>query len=153
VALEYGMPTGLQASPPARLSAWSFAGAVETRPIRFRVVGEGDRPLVNVGVSVAGEGFPQEGRTDKRGEAVVPLLALPGRRARAVLVAAPSNYWDHYVLEPELSEAEVNVARLRPISETIAGFPEQFRYGWGQMQMGLDRIADGLTGKGVKIAI
>jgi subtilisin family serine protease len=151
--LEYGTPAGPGRLAPARLASWSSAAGVETRPIQIRVVGEGDRPLVNAGVSLAGEGFPQEGRTDKKGEVTLPLLTAPGRRPRALFVTAPSNYWDHYRTEPEVSDREVNVVRLRAIGETLFGFPEQFRYGWGQIQMGLDRLPETLTGKGVKVAI
>ena len=152
-ALEYGTPAGLGKPAPARLASWSTQGNLETRQLRFRVMGDGDTPLVNVGVSLAGEGFPQEARTDRRGEVVLPLIALPGRRARSLFVSAPHDYWDQYLTEPELSDAEVNIVRLRGIEETIAGFPEHFRYGWGQLQMGLDRIPDSVTGRGVKIAI
>ena len=151
--LEYGTPAGLPAPAPTRLASWSSPGALETRPIQIRVIGEGDKPLANVGVSLAGEGFPQEGRTDKKGEVTLPLITFSGRRARSLFVSAPSNYWDHYLSEPDVSEREVNHVRLRAVGETIFGFPEQFRYGWGQIQMGLDRVPETLTGKGVKIAI
>src|SRR5262245_3529088 len=151
-APEYGAPATL-VRPPARLGAWNSIAAVETRQIRFRVTGEGDRPLPNVGVSLAGEGFPQEGRTDKRGEVTLPLIAVGGRRARSLLVPSPTSYWDQYVTEPELSDGEVNSIRLVPIEETIAGFPEQYRYGWGQLKMGLDRVPERFTGTGVKIAL
>ncbi len=151
--LEYGTPAGLSRPAPTRLAAWNFQGGVETRQIRFRVVGDGDKPLAHVGVSLAGEGFPQEGRTDKRGEVTVPLVTLPGKRARSLFVTAPSNHWDQYLTDPELSDTEVNVVRLRAIEETVAGFPDHFRYGWGQIQMGLDRIPETLTCKGVRIAI
>jgi len=151
--LEYGTPAGLQYPAPTRLASWNSVGTLETRYIQIRVLGEGDRPLANVGVSLAGEGFPQEGRTDKKGEITLPLVALPERRPRSLFVNAPSNYWDHYLVEPEVSDREANTVRLRAIAETIFGFPEQFRYGWGQIKMGLDRIPETLTGKGVKIAI
>ena len=151
--LDYAPPIAQQRPLPTRLAAWNTTGGLETRQIRLRVVGEGERPLVNVGVSLDGEGVPQEGRTDKRGEVVLPLVALPGARARALVVTAPGNYWDHYLVQPELSEADINVVRLRALSETITGFPEQVRYGWGQIQMGLHRIPETLTGKGVKIAL
>jgi len=82
-ALEYGTPTGLGSPAPTRLASWATMGNIETRQLRFRVVGEGDKPLANVGVSLAGEGFPQEGRTDRRGEMGLPLIALPGKRARS----------------------------------------------------------------------
>jgi subtilisin len=152
-SLEYGTPSALQSPPPARLASWSSAGTLETRYIPIRVLGEGDRPLANVGVSLAGEGFPQEGRTDRKGDVTLPLITFPGRGARTLLVSAPTNYWEHYLVEPDLSDREVNIIRLRAVGESIFGFPEQFRYGWGQVQMGLDRISENLTGKGVKIAI
>ncbi len=152
-ALEYGTPAGLGMPAPTRLASWSTLGNIETRQLRFRVIGEGERPLVNVGVSLAGEGFPLEGRTDRRGEVALSLIALPGRRARSLFVSAPHDYWDQYLTEPELSDAEINIIRLRGIEETIAGFPEHFRYGWGQLQIGLDRIPESVTGRGVKIAI
>jgi len=152
-ALEYGTPAGLGMPAPTRLASWSTLGNIETRQLRFRVIGEGERPLVNVGVSLAGEGFPLEGRTDRRGEVALSLIALPGRRARSLFVSAPHDYWDQYLTEPELSDAEINIIRLRGIEETIAGFPEHFRYGWGQLQMGLDRLPESVTGRGVKIAI
>ena len=151
--LEYGTPAGLQSAPPTRLASWSSAGTLETHYIPIRVLGEGDRPLANAGVSLVGEGFPQEGRTDKKGDVTLPLITFAGRHPRTLFVSAPSNYWDHYLVEPDVSDREVNIVRLRAVGETIFGFPEQFRYGWGQIQMGLDRIPETLTGKGVKIAI
>jgi subtilisin len=145
-ALEYGTPAGLALPAPTRLASWSFTGDLEARQVRFRVVGEGEKPLAHVGVSLAGEGFPHEGRTDKRGEVSLPLITLPGKRARSVFVSAPSGYWDQYLTDPELTDGDVNVVRLRAIEES-------FRHSWGQIQMGLDRVPDTLTGKGVRIAI
>jgi subtilisin len=40
VVLEYGTPAVTSREAPARLSAWSSGGAIETRPIRLRVVGD-----------------------------------------------------------------------------------------------------------------
>ena len=151
--LEYGTPAGLSPPAPTRLASWSVGGACESRPIRLRVVGEGDKPLANVGVSLAGEGFPQEGRTDKRGEVTLPLATLPGRRPRSLFASAPNGYWDQFLTEPDLVDSDMNVVRLHAIEETIAGFPEHFRYGWGQLQMGLHRIPENLTCRGLKIAI
>jgi hypothetical protein len=56
-AIEYGTPAGLSRPAPTRLAAWSTTASVETRQIRFRVIGDGDKPLVSAGVSLAGEGF------------------------------------------------------------------------------------------------
>ena len=151
--LEYGTPAGLATPASTRLASWSAIGALETRQIRLRVAGDGDRPLAGVGVSLCGEGFPQEGRTDKRGDVTVPLTTLAGRGPRSLFVSAPCNYWDQYLTEPELLDSEINVIRLQAIEETVAGFPGRFRYGWGQILMGLDRVPETLTCKGVRIAI
>jgi len=151
--LQYGTPAGLARPVPTRLGSWNTVGVLETRQIRIRVLGDGERPLASVGVSLSGEGFPQEGRTDKRGEVALPLITLPGQAARSLFVSAPSNHWDQYLSEPELSDGEVNVVRLRALEETVAGFPVHFRYGWGQTLMGLDRIHETLAGQGVRIAI
>jgi subtilisin len=151
--LDYPTPVAPPYPGPTGLATWSSTTSLETRQIRFRVVGEGERPLINVAVSLAGDGAPQEGRTDKRGEVTLPLVALPGTRARTLFVNAPNNHWDQYLVEPEPSDADVNVVRLRAIGETISGFPERFRYGWGQIQMGLHRVPETLTGTGVRIAI
>jgi hypothetical protein len=135
--LEYATPTGLVRPGPARLASWSFAGAVETRQMRFRVIGEGDKPLANVGVSLTGEGFPQEGRTDKKGEVTMPLIGLPGKRARSLFASSPSNYWDHYLTEPELLDGEGNVVRSAPSTRpsrdsrrTTGMAGASFRWGW-----------------------
>src|SRR5262249_19145467 len=151
-ALEYAT-AALSRATPMRLASWNSTNGIETRQIKFRVVGDGDKPLAQAGVSLAGEGFPQEGRTDKRGELTLPLTVWPGTRARSLFVSAPSNHWDRYLIEPDLWDGDVNVVRLRPIEATIAGFPEHYRHGWGQLQMGLDRVPEMFTCKGVKIAI
>src|SRR5262245_50536320 len=49
-ALEYGTPAGLSRPAPTRLASWVTTGSIETRGVRFRVIGEGDKPLANVGV-------------------------------------------------------------------------------------------------------
>src|SRR5262249_15860129 len=113
--LEYGAPAGLARPAPARLSSWNRVGAPETRRIRIRVIGGGERRLASVGVTLSGEGFPQEGRTDKRGEVALPLVTLPGQPPRSLLVSAPSNHWDQYLTDPQLSDSEVNVVRLRAL--------------------------------------
>jgi len=151
--LDYATTIDVTAPEAARVTSWSFAGGLDTRQIRLRVLGDGDRPLGGVGVSLAGIGFPVEGRTDKKGEISLPVALLPGRRPRSLYVSAPSNHWDHYLTEPDLSESEVNIVRLQSIDETIAGFPDRLRYGWGQLEIGLDRVPEALTCEGVRIAI
>lgn len=150
--LDYGGPLGLLRQPP-RFGSISFGATVKPATYKFRVLGEGDKPLANVNVSLTGEAFPAEGQTDKKGEVTLEMLTLPGLAPRSLFVSAPLNHWDRYLTQPNVSDSAVNVIRLNSIKETVSGFPDQFRYGWGQKEMGLDRMPDGLNGKGVKVAI
>src|SRR5262249_5928621 len=136
---------GLPPPAPPRLPSWRCGGAFKSRQIRLRVVGEGDKPLANVGVSLAGEGFPQEGRTDKRGEVTLPLATLPGRRPRSLFASAPNGYWDQFLTEPNLVDSDMNVVRLHATEETTAGSPEHSRYGWALLQLRLHRIPENLS--------
>ncbi|MEZ4308328.1 MAG: hypothetical protein R3F14_09815 [Polyangiaceae bacterium] len=43
--------------------------------------------------------------------------------------------------------------QLSSLSKTVDRFPARFRYGWGQKLMGLDKLPDTLSGRGVRIAI
>src|SRR5207244_6266615 len=52
-----------------------------------------------------------------------------------------------------LSSRSVNLVRLRSLGTTVDGFPQNFKFGWGQRIMGLDQVTDDLNGRGVKIAI
>ena len=53
------------------------------------MIRESDNPPSGVELILAGEGFTQEGHTNRRGELTLPLLALPGKRARSLFVVAP----------------------------------------------------------------
>lgn len=126
--------------------------AVKPRPIRFQVLGVGDKPLEGAVVTLTGDTVPGQLPTDAKGEATLDLYTLQDRPARALHVTKPGGYWDLYLTEPDLSDSTTNIVRLRSYTETISGFPEGFNHGWGQRMMGLSRLA-GFTGDGVKIAI
>src|SRR5262249_52864146 len=93
-AIEYGTPAGLSRPAPTRLASWSLGGSFENRQIRLRVIGEGEKPLANVGLSLAGEGFSQEGRTAQRGEGAPPPATMPGERPPPPVGDAPTRRWD-----------------------------------------------------------
>jgi subtilisin len=148
-ALSYGGPVPFVQHVPV-------SGAlldIKPKKIRFRVLGSGDKPLGNVTVTLSGDTVPAQGKTDANGEVTLDLYTLHDHPARTLFVTSPSGYWDQYLTGPALSDSAVNVVRLRAYTETIEGFPEGFRHGWGQRLMGLDSLPAGLTGRGVKIAI
>jgi subtilisin len=147
--LSYGGSVG----PVQKLSLLGMLTGLLPKKIAFRILGSSDKPLADATVTLAGDSVPVQAQTNKNGEVTLDLYTLQDRPARTLFVTTKSDYWDHYLTEPQLSDSAINVIRLRAYSETIDGFPQGFRYGWGQRLMGLDRLAAGLTGQGVKIAI
>jgi hypothetical protein len=149
--IGYGGPVGpLRAAPSfGMLSAADLA----PRTIRIMVVGEGDRPIAGADVMLMGEGWPAQGQTDANGEVALQLYTLPGHAAKSLFVSTKSGYWDRYIRQPPLDENNVNVVRLKSLSETIQGFPRQYRLGWGAKLMGLEAVPETLTGAGVRVAV
>lgn len=129
------------------------AAACVTRNLRFRILGKDDQPLAGVTVILAGDAYPAQGVTNEAGEIQLDLQTLGDRPPRVLWVQAPNGYWDLYLNNAKVSDASINVIRLRSFVDTINGFPQQFQFGWGQRVMGLDQAPRGINGAGVKIAI
>lgn len=122
-------------------------------PVKFRILGEGDAPLTNAKVTLQGDAFPQDGVTDKNGEVTLTLHTVGESPPRSLFVVVPKDYWDRFILTPDVSLTEVNVVRMFSLRQWLSGFPASYKFGWGQRLMGLDQLPEHLTGKGVKIAI
>ncbi len=150
--LGFGEPAAAVKEPPETVT-WKAPSGIKPRTIRFKVLGDAERPLKDATVTLCGEGIPVQGRTDAKGELSLELYAFPGDRPKSVFVSAECNHWSRFLPDPELSESGINTIRLASLEESIKGFPEQYSYGWGAQLMGLDRLDRRLTGKGVKIAI
>jgi subtilisin family serine protease len=150
--LSYGgQSTLFRATPSA--APLSLGVGANNRKIAFKVVGDRDMPLVGVTVQLTGDAFPSQGQTDSDGNVSLDLITLGDRPASALFVAPTPGYWDLYLTHPQLNEESVNLVRLRSLTASVTGFPQQFAFGWGQRVMGLDRLPRELGGKGVRIAI
>lgn len=131
-----------------------MGGGMEQATVRLRVIGEGDAPVEGASVTVEGAGFPQEGTTDARGEVELTLFRMPGSAmVQSVFVRPRRGHYNRMLRAPNLTTTGLNVIRLKPIADIVPGFPKGAAYGWGQQYMGLDRLPDEFTGKGVRIAI
>ncbi len=122
-------------------------------PVKFRIVGEGDAPLANAKVTLQGDAFAQDGVTDKNGEITLTLHTVGDSPPRSLFVVVPKDYWDRFIITPQVSLTEVNVVRMFSLRQWLSGFPGTYKFGWGQRLMGLDQLPEHLTGKGVKIAV
>ncbi|GLS26471.1 S8 family peptidase [Marinibactrum halimedae] len=149
--LDYMDSVGVQAQIPAR--RYSLAKVATQITYEFLVLGEGDIPLTGVEIQISSAGTMASGSTNSKGMAKLSLKTMPNSHIDTVFAKAKTMYWDVYVDNPALTKDSVNVIRLSSLAETIPGFPNDFRYGWGQKLMGLADQESRLTGKGVKIAI
>lgn len=146
--LEYGSTVVLP-----RVGAIAKTAETKVRKLRFKVLGENDKPLLKVSVQLVGDAFPTQGLTDEKGEIELELITLGSKPPRLMAVTAPDSYWDIYLPNPEVKDDTVNLIRMRSLTETIPGFPHQFQFGWGQRLMGLNQVPKEITGAGIKIAI
>ncbi len=150
--LGYGPPRSVLQSSLSTLGAIP-ASEVLTRDVRFVVLGEGDKPLPGIDVTLVGDGWPAQGQTDAGGQVTLPLSTLPGSPAKTLFAAAKGAYWDRYITQPAVDDKNVNVVRLQSLAETIDGFPAKYRFGWGAKLMGLDMLPETVDGSGVRVAI
>src|ERR1700722_19823034 len=104
------------------------------RELRFRILGEGDRPLANAVVNLYGHGFPAQTVTDASGHATLQNIGVDvdGTGIRAVYVRPAADYWERYIGNPSLDPGQVNVIRLSPLDWTSRSFPGERPYSWGQ---------------------
>lgn len=123
------------------------------RDIRFRILGDGDRPLANAGVYLYGPGFPAQAMTDSSGQATLQTFSVDGAGILAVYVRPASDHWERYVQNPLLDPGSINTIRLSPLSRAPAKFPGERPHSWGQRMMRFDRISADWSGTGIKIGL
>lgn len=150
--LGYGPPKSVQQTSVSMMGAVPSSEII-SRDVRFVVVGEGDKPVPGVEVTIVGDGWPSQGTTGPDGTVKLTLSTLLGNPAKTLFAEAKGTYWDRYVTQPQIDDNNVNVIRLQSIAETIDGFPARYRFGWGAKMMGLDALPDTVDGSGVRVAI
>jgi subtilisin len=152
------LETGRTVFPVSFAAPWPSRAAPaprRRREIQFQILGEGDQPLGGAGVTVLGRGFAALGLTDPSGMANVAIFDAEADLddVGAVYVQPAADHWECLVQRPRLNAAEANVVRLRPLALDGARSADEKRLAWGQKLMGLDPLAAGLTGVGVKIGL
>ena len=136
--------------PPA-VQAMPFARP--RRELRFRILGEGDRPLPNAVVNLFGGGFPAQAITDSAGLASLQTHAINGAVIDAVYVRPAADHWERYIQDPSLDPGQENVIRLSPLKRTSRRFPGERPYSWGQRLMKFHRVSTDWNGAGTKIGL
>ena len=158
VIVEVDAPLGYSDMAVPEPVNWQHAVQVMPFPrprheVRFRILGEGDRPLANAVVNLYGPGFPAQALTDSSGQASLQTHTVDGSGIHAVYVRPAADHWERYIQNPSLDPEQVNVIRLSPLRRTMGTFPGERPYGWGQRIMKFDRVSTDWNGAGTKIGI
>ncbi|SHN03869.1 Subtilase family protein [Duganella sacchari] len=119
------------------------------------VIGKDGAPQANAEVSLFGSMLPASGVTDANGQVSLSLFGETADTVRGLYVKPKADYWSFYQRDPDISSDEPNVVALRALSDwpSLAGFPRQRAYGWGQKAMRLDQLPSKYRGQGIKIGI
>ena len=158
VIVEIDAPLGYSDMAVTEPMSWQHAVQVmpfprPRREIRFRILGEGERPLANAVVNLYGPGFPAQAITDSSGQASLQTHAVDGSGIHAVYVRPAADHWERYIQNPSLDLGQINVIRLNPLDRTSGSFPGERSYSWGQRIMKFDRASMDWNGAGTKIGI
>jgi subtilisin len=158
VIVEFDAPLGYSDMAVPEPMNWQHAVQVmpfprPRREVRFRILGDDDRPLANAVVNLYGPGFPAQSLTDSSGHASLQTHSVDGSGIHAVYVRPVADHWERYIQNPSLEPDQVNVIRLSPLDRTSGSFPGERPYSWGQRIMKFDRISTDWNGAGTKIGI
>lgn len=123
------------------------------KKFRFLVTDKNNVPVPDVTVSLAANGWPAEDFTDEEGKVEIEINISENTLPRILSLTPRHSFWNIFSFDPELNENEYNNIKLTSLKETITEFPQQFRFGWGQLLMGLDKMPNDINGAGIKIAI
>lgn len=116
---------------------------VETS-LNVKVVDEkNDQPVSDVTIYCAGSEVTYEGVTDKNGVAHVKVYET---QLKHVIVSPKDKYWSKVIPSPKMEKnAQISV-RLKEI-------PVNGSYNWGHLHIGIDKVSQKFTGRGVKVAV
>lgn len=152
--LAYGTATSIKQGLLAASFGWrADRTKLQPSPVRIQVLGEADRPLAGVSVSLYGVGQPSEAVTDDKGQVELPLYSLQPGQAQALLVKPRKDYWDLVIRNVDLRLDGANVIRLRSFSETVPRYDTRPYLSWGQEAMMQNQFNGSIDGEGVKVAI
>jgi subtilisin len=121
--------------------------------LRFRILGEDERPLANAVITLYGPGFPAQAITDPSGQASLQSHAVDGTRIHAVYVRPAADHWERYIRNPSVESGQINVIRLSPLHRSSRTLPGERPYSWGQRVMKFDRAPSDWNGAGSKIGL
>lgn len=151
--LQHFAPVDLMKLMRTNIESTMLPQTTQTGSLQLQVLGAGGKPLANASVTAYGGGFPAQGKTDANGKVELAMFGGPVEAVQALYVKPESDHWERFLSRPSLDPDSTNTVSLDPFSSLFAGFPGTGVLGWGQKLMGLDLLAAGMTGAGVRVGI
>ena len=140
--------------PQSELVNYSLPSTGTALIAEFLVIAQ-DKPIEGAEVYLFGSMLPAQGVTDSNGRVKLTLFGETSASVRRLYVKPRMDYWSFYQEQPDISDEEINVVKLRALSDwpTLANFPKQQQLSWGQKAMRLDQLPPHFRGQGIRIAI
>ncbi|MEO0314604.1 MAG: hypothetical protein RI928_1060 [Pseudomonadota bacterium] len=140
--------------PQSELVNYSLPSTGSALIAEFLVIAQ-DKPIEGAEVYLFGSMLPAQGVTDANGRVKLTLFGETSASVRRLYVKPRTDYWSFYQEQPDISDEEINVIKLRALSDwpTLANFPKQQQLSWGQKAMRLDQLPPHFRGQGIRIAI
>ena len=144
-----------EVAPQPGLVTCSVASAGPALNIPILVLGKDDMPLPEAEVYLFGSMLPTSGVSDVSGRVTLALYGDTPQTIRGLYVKPKADYWSFYQAEPDISTTEPNVIGMRLLSEwpSLANFPQEQTFGWGQKAMRLDQLPQTYRGQGIRVGI
>jgi subtilisin len=114
-----------------------------------------DKPVEGAEIYLFGSLLPAHGITDASGKVRLTLFGESAASVRRLYVKPRMDYWSFYQEQPDISDNEINVVKLRALSDwpSLTNFPKQQQLTWGQKAMRLDQLPPHFRGQGIRIAV
>ena len=140
--------------PQSELVNYSLPMSGGALTAEFLVIAQ-DKPIEGAEVYLFGSLLPAHGVTDANGRVKLTLFGETSATVRRLYVKPRMDYWSFYQEQPDISDEEINVVKLRALSDwpSLTNFPKQQQLSWGQKAMRLDQLPPHLRGQGIRIAI
>ncbi len=121
----------------------------------FLITGEGGKPVAGAEVYLFGSLLPAQGVSDASGRVKLVLYGESAGSVRQLYVKPRADYWSFCQQQPDVSDSELNIITLRPLSAwpTLKNFPRQQWLTWGQRAMRVDQLPPTYRGQGVRVAV
>ncbi len=120
-----------------------LVSADEELSIKFKVVNENKKPISDVTIFCMGNQVTYKGKTNKNGLATVRVFESNFKH----IIASPrADYWSQV-------QSSVKAKSDKEIQFQLKKIPISGDYDWGHVLLGVDKVKDSFTGKGIKVAV